>query len=308
LIALAVLAGRLRPRLAALSLVVIAGCDLLRAGGGLNPMMDGRRLGTAPEVLAALETQEGVQRVYSCRPEASPAYWAARRDNPFRHEALSLAAWADTLTPHFNRPAHVRSALSEDLTSLVPLGRLLPPGGGCGDVTALLPRLRAAGVSHVLSLDPLDHPGLRALARIQPAGLAPLEVFVYSVADPTPLRYLADDASGSVRFRREGSSRVELDVAASRPTDLVVADGWAPGWSASVNGIRTAVRRRGEHRAVAVPAGPSAVVLAYAPPGLRTGLVLFTLSAAVLAALGPVISFRRRRAHRDQERPHVLLE
>ena len=39
-----------------------------------------------------------------------------------------------------------------------------------------------------------------------------------------------------------------------------------------------------------------------------TGVVVFALSAAVLVALGLVLSFRRRRPARGQESPHVLLE
>ena len=59
----------------------------------------------------------------------------------------------------------------------------------------------------------------------------------------------------------------------SAPTVLVVRDGWAPGWTAEVDGRREPVARAdGRHRAVAVPAGRSTVVLRYRPPGLCPSL------------------------------------
>ena len=90
-----------------------------------------------------------------------------------------------------------------------------------------------------------------------------------------------DGASGSVRSLSEDSERVELEVEATRPTALVVLDGWALGWSATVNGVPAPVLRAGEHRAVWVGGGRSRVRLAYSPPGLRAGLALFALSAVI---------------------------
>jgi hypothetical protein len=330
-VAVSVLARRAAPRVGAALVVALAAGDLLRAGGGLNPMMDGRSLGTSPEIVATLGAEPGLQRVFSCHPEASPAYWRARRDSPYRHEALSLSAWADTLTPHFNRPVHFRSALGEDLTSLVPLSRLLPRDVGCAHLERLLPRLRAAGVSHVLSLDPLDAPGLRPVAEVRPPRLDPLHVFVYGVGDPVPLRYVAssvragepppsevpgparvwidgppeevEGASGSVRSVREEAGRLELDVEATRPTALVIADGWAAGWTASVNAAPVPVRRAGDHRAVWIPAGRSAVVLSYRPPGLAAGLAV---SAVSLLALAAAPRWRRVLAVARRPRPAPL--
>src|SRR5262249_45314579 len=140
---------------------------------------------------AAVRALPELQRIYTCRPEASPAYWKARAGRPQAHEALTLASWADSLTPHFNRPAHVLTALSEDLTALVPLDRLLPPGVGCADDARLVPALRQAGVSHVLSLAPLAGPGLTPAGELAPDRLAPLRLFIYAVERPLPLRFLA---------------------------------------------------------------------------------------------------------------------
>jgi hypothetical protein len=314
-VAAAVRSGRVASRMGAALIAAIVCGDLLRAGGGLNPMMDARALGTSPEIAATLQAQPGLQRVYSCRPEASPAYWEARRERPHDHEALTLSAWADTLTPHFNRTAHFASALGEDLTSLVPLSRLLPrsAGAGCEGLPALLPRLRTGGVSHVLSLDPLAFPGLQPVAEVRPPRLAPLHVFVYAVTDPVPLRFVAasvragdppsrdlygparvwmdapphevDGASGTVRSLREEPGRIDLEVDASRESALVIADGWSAGWRATVDGSPAPVRRVDHHRAVWIPAGRSTVTLSYRPPGLVAGLGLSALSLLVVAGL-----------------------
>jgi hypothetical protein len=303
---------RLSPAIGTSLVVAIAAADLLRAGGGLNPMRDARDLDSAPDVVARLHEPD-VQRVFSCHVEASPAYWTARRASPERHETLSLAVWADTLAPHFNRAAGVRSALTEDLTSLVPLSRLLPADLGCASLARLRPRLRAAGVSHVLSLDPLRGDGYRPVGEFAPARIAPLHLFLYAVEEPVPLRYVAasvrrgetppgemsgparawiadapaevEGAAGSVRAVREEPGRLELDVEATRDTALVVTDGWAEGWRATVNAAPAAVLRAGHHRAVWVPAGRSSVVLAYRPPGLRAGLAVALASLLAIAVL-----------------------
>ena len=315
---------RIDARLAAALVASVAVGDLLRAGVGLNPMAEPSFLRTAPEVLSVLHGLPRLQRVFTCRPEASRAYWRARALRPQAHETLTFAAWADTLTPNLNRPAHVLSALGEDLTSLVPLDRLLPPGAGCGDVERLVPWLRSAGVSHVLSLDPIAGPGLQPVVEIAVARLAPLHVFVAAVSEPLPLRFVAtsvrpgtaptgavgspdavwvegapedvDGAQGSIRSLLDEPDHIELEVAATRATALIVLDGSSPGWRAAVDGNPAPMLRAGHHRAVRVPAGTSRVEMDYRPPGLRAGVALSALSLAVAAAASVPVRRRRRQA------------
>jgi hypothetical protein len=320
MVALLVLVRRVSPRLGAALVAAVAAGDLMRAGAGLNPMTDPAGLDTSPEMRAALRALPDLQRVFSCHPEGSRAYWAARRAHPGDHEALTLAAWEDTLTPHFNRRVHVASALGEDLTSLVPLDRLLPPGTGCGNVERLVPWLRAAGVSHVLSLDPIAGPGLRPVAEIAVPRLAPLRVFVAAVSEPVPLRFVAasvrtgtapngvasspdrvwiedapgevDGAHGSVRSLREEPDHLELAVSADRPTALIVLDGTFSGWQATVDDRPAPILSAGHHRAVWLPAGTSRVRMDYRPRGLRPGLA----AAAFAAVAVGILSARRGRA------------
>ncbi len=306
--------GRVEPRLAVGLVAAIAATDLLRAGAGLNPMAQRAAFETSAEVLDAVQ-RLGVRRVFTCNVEASPAYWNLRRQRSSDHERLTFAASRDTLTPHYNRTARVESALGPDLTSLVPAERVLPAGLGCGDPAALLPWLRRAGVSHVVSLDELlDTPGLSLVGEVAPTRIAPLRVRFYSVRDAPPLRYLAaavrrgmpppeavpgpdgtawiedapeevTGASGSVRPVVEGADALSFDVEASRPTALVLLDGQFPGWRAAVDGRPAPVLTAGHHRAVWVPGGRSRVELSYHPRGWRGGLAWSLLSAALLAVL-----------------------
>jgi len=324
LVAGLVLRGRIRTTLGAALVAAVAVTDLLRAGAGLNPMVAPAFLRTSATLQAALGGLAGLQRVFTCHPERSRAYWQARALRPQDHEALTFAAWADTLTPHLNRPLHVRSALGEDLTSLVPRDRLLPAGVGCSDAGGLVPWLRGAGVSHVLSLDPIQGTGLRPLLEVAPARLAPLRVHIYAVDHPLPLRFVAsavrrgraprdaadgdrvaviaeapeevDGATGTVRVIGESPEHLAFEVTASRPTAFVVLDGWSPGWRATVDGRPAPVLAAGPHRAVWVGAGTSRVEMAYRPPALRAGLGLCALGLVGVALVWTRRARRRPRA------------
>jgi len=182
-------------------------------------------------------------------------------------------------------------------------------------VPAILDELRRSGVSHVLSLDAIDHPDLLREDLVRPERIAPLAIHVYAVRDPLPLRFVArsvvavprssavglgaspsdvvveggvpvTEATGRVLAIEERTQEIRLRVEADRPTVVVVRDAWARGWSALVNGRPEPVlRANGRHRAVPVPTGVSDVVLRYRPPGLGLGIVLSALSAVVLAGL-----------------------
>ena len=98
---------------------------------------------------------------------------------------------------------------------------------------------------------------------------------------------------GRVTLLREGTDQLELGAETQAATVLVVRDGWAPGWTARVNGRPEPVwRTDGRHRAVALPAGRSDVVLSYRPPGLTAGVALSGVGLTLVVGLG----WRRRPA------------
>jgi uncharacterized membrane protein YfhO len=93
------------------------------------------------------------------------------------------------------------------------------------------------------------------------------------------------------------AERVALRVAAHEPAFLVLADAFYPGWTATVDGVPTAVlRANGMLRAVALPPGAHEVVLAYEPAAWRRGaaISLAACAALALAAVGSLFPLRGR--------------
>lgn len=313
---LLVLAKRLNHGVAVLGVAALVAVDLLRAGAGLNPMLRPSffRLPEPMSSVASLLRQEG-GRVFTYDVASSRAYTAARAGRG-SHEAWSFAALRDTLTPYFNVTAHVPSAYGLDLTMMVPTERVLDPADAAPDsIRSLAPRLRRAGVAHLISTDPVVASELDLRAVLAPPSIEPLVVHLYRLRSPLPLRAVAASvraasasppagsedpggdavvvegaqrdvtgAKGSVVALDEQAGRIQLSVLADRATVVVVRDAFAPGWRAAVDGTPARVLRAdGRHRAVEVPAGRSRVLLTYAPPGLPLGLLLSLVS---LAAVG----------------------
>ena len=317
LAALAAARRRVSSTAGAALLAAVLGADLLRAGAGLNPSVTTRFFEPSLEMAETVERlrREG-GRVFTCRVPGSRAYQGTRPKQWDQIDVWTFAVMRETLVPYFNVRDAVRSAYGDDLTMLVPLERVSPPGRGeCAAVPAILDELRRSGVSHVLSLDAIDHPDLLREDLVRPERIAPLAIHVYAVRDPLPLRFVArsvvavprssavglgaspsdvvveggvpvTEATGRVLAIEERTQEIRLRVEADRPTVVVVRDAWARGWSALVNGRPEPVlRANGRHRAVPVPTGVSDVVLRYRPPGLGLGIVLSALSAVVLAGL-----------------------
>ena len=167
-------------------------------------------------VLPALARARGAPRVLP-RAAASSAAVSRRARGTSRarvarrteHEAWSFALLLETLTPAFNVPLGVPTALSPDLTMLVPADRVFSPAeASCRDLDAILPRLREAAVRFVLSVDPLAHPDLEpdgaARARAhRPARRAGLP----AEGPPPPSRGPRPRARRRDRLRREPRRR-----------------------------------------------------------------------------------------------------
>ncbi len=121
----AVLARAERLRHATLLVVALLGVDLLRTGSGLNPMVTGAFFEPSAEMVSSLSTyREG--RVFTCPFPESARYRQARLAKGNAHEMWTFAVALESLTPGFNVPLGVPTALSPDLTMLVPSERVLP--------------------------------------------------------------------------------------------------------------------------------------------------------------------------------------
>jgi hypothetical protein len=279
--------GRLPARTAAVLVAAVLAGDLVRTGAGLNPTVSPAFFALSPDMTAELRRMRGEGgRVFTCDVASSRAYAAARAGLGDRHELWTFAALVETLTPNYNVRHRLRSAYSPDLTMLVPEARVLPPEeAACVSFTGLEARLREAGVAHVVSVDPLESPALALAAAVRPARIAPLVVHVYRLRDPRPLREVVGTAA-SVTTVAEDEDRVELRVAAAAPSTLLLREGYAAGWTASVDGRRVPLSpANGRHRAVAVPGGTSRVVVEYRPLASRAGLAVSLLAVAALLVL-----------------------
>jgi hypothetical protein len=291
-VALVARRGILSPRRAAVLVVAVVAADLLRAGAGLNPMVARDFFRPSPELAGELGfLREG--RVFTCSFDESPAYRRARMARGAAHVRWTFAVALETLTPAFNVPLRVPTALSPDLTMLVPEDRVSTPAQAtCRDMDVLVPRLREAAVHAVVSPDPLAHPALEPWGVLAPSRLAPLRVHLYRLSGPLPridvepLGAGGDNARAWVTGQHERTDRLDIRVETSSPAVLVVRDGWAPGWRAWVNGTPTAVSPlEGRHRRVEVPAGGGLVTMRYRPPRLLEALGLSLLALAVLLGL-----------------------
>lgn len=324
ILAAAVVRGRLTAAAAGGLAVALVAADLLRAGAGLNPMAAPERLRPSPgaaAVAGAVRAAGG--RLFTCEAAFSGAVQEAAAQVPGDTDLWMSGVFAETLTPAHNLGLGVPTAFSRDLTMTSAVERVFArrEETGCARVADIRERLRAAGVSHLLAFRPLDVPGLRLVASAAPPRTAPLRLYLHALDGALPLRAVAatvrpaasqgeaealarapgfqaaggvaveggtasDGAFGEVRPVSEGTDRLELDVEASLPTVLVVRDGWAPGWSATVDGASAPVLRAdGRHRAVPVPAGRCRVVLSYRPPPLRAGLGIAAVALALTVGL-----------------------
>jgi len=321
---------RLAPAMGAFATIALLTADLLRAGAGLNPMVTPAFFDLSSEmsrVVAGLN--ERGARVYSCHAPTSRAYTSTRPPQAEDRDVHLFTILRETLTPSFNLPKGPPTAFSSDLTGLVPLRRTLdPPLMLCSAVPAILDQLRAAAVSHVVSLDPLETEGLTLEEIVRPERIAPLAIHIYSLASPLPRWELAarvaaapdsetaaerarelgfqraggvvvegptssTGSRGTARRLRESTDEVAYAVDSDVSGVFVLRDAYAPGWRATVNRVEARILRAdGRHRAVPVPPGQSRVVMSYRPPGLAAA---FAVSAVgILATLASLRRNRRR--------------
>jgi hypothetical protein len=318
--AFAVRKERVPPGTAAALVVALAVADLARAGAGLNRQVPPSFFDPLPEISAMPLRDPAGGRLFSYGLDHSPAF----RDFLARGgRDLTLAGFflhRQILGPYSNVLDRVEAAEASDLTAFAPrareLGsRLYDPGA----VDRLVPWLRNAAVTRILSLDPLSHPDLVPLGTVAP-GPPGLSIRLYGlegawsraqvacrvIDEPDPERALlrpyapgfdpgrevvlagAPQASCSRgRVVRGGGTPGEerFEVEADGSGYLLSRASYARGWRARVDGEDAPVlRANGKHRAVPVPAGRHEVVLRYEAPGLGLGVALTGLALLASAA------------------------
>jgi hypothetical protein len=323
LVALGALATRgfLRSDVAALLALVLLAADLGAAAYGVNRQVAASFFDPAPGLREAIRPADG-GRVFTLGVDQSPFVQDLLARRPPGVEERSFGLARQVLNPYTAILDRVETAEGADRLSFIPSPPLVRPWEIRADaVGALVPRLRNAAVSRLVSLDPLADPALREEAAV-PAGIEGATVHVYALENPWPRRYVAcrvlpaadrraamtlpftagyepgrdvaleapaaaSCSSGRVVERRSGRpEREAYDVTSDGPGLLVVRDSFAAGWRARVDGADAAVlRANGRHRAVAVPAGAHLVELRYEPPGFGPGAFLSVAGLMAAAAL-----------------------
>ena len=198
---------------------------------------------------------------------------------------------------------------------------------------AFLRLLQVGAVDDVVALHEQGHEGLAPVAVLPEPLVVPIRVFgvpdhvarAYAVTgvrtaldteaaleillrpdfDPSREVVLAGDrpeqapsaSAGRVTRLRETGDRLVLRAEMNADGYVVVADTFAPGWRATVDGRPREVRRaNGVFRAVAVPQGAHEIVLRYRPLGVTVGALVSAATLGVLALLGGGARRRRRAA------------
>jgi hypothetical protein len=290
------------------------------------------KLSASPEMrwLATSVRRRG-GRLFTCDPGLNPAYFRARGGIK-SHSLWTFIVFSETLTPSFNMLLDVPTALSRDLTMMVPVDRVLSIDRvRCAPqlFDEIVDDLRLAGVSHVVSLTPIDHGDLTMIRTLTPRNVSPLRLRVYRLRDSLSTRFVArhvrsardqeharsiasardfqlshgtavegldfetHDVRGEIAIFEERSDEIVLDARADKRTVACIRDAYAPGWKATVNGEPARLLRAdGRHRAIPIDAGASRIVLSYHPPGLDLGLISMGVALVFIAFLFVVSSYR----------------
>lgn len=156
---------------------------------------------------------------------------------------------------------------------------------------ASLPRARVVGASMAPS-----HPDDLAASLADP-GFDPARAVLLERSPGAGGPSVPDDASPAgapASVVDETPERVRVHCDAPRGGYLVLADAYAPGWRATVDGRSAPIlRANGLFRAVAVAPGSHDVIMTYAPAAVRAGILISLLGLA-LSAVYWVIASRPR--------------
>lgn len=116
------------------------------------------------------------------------------------------------------------------------------------------------------------------------------------VEDPPPAETAVSRAKTAQVVRIDAvPGRWEIQTETDAPAQLLVSEGYSPGWRCRINGVSAPVFKTDyQLMSVPVPGGRSTVVLEYAPSEFRSGAILSVLGLLVPILLPVIGRFRRR--------------
>jgi hypothetical protein len=250
------------------------------------------------------------------RLERAPAGW--------RPDAAMALAQQMSLTPQTAGRWGLRAGFDIDFRGLQaePLAQLTRLVRLVEDRPAEVRRvLQVGAVTHVVAIHDVAPGELRLVARFP--GLFAQPILVFAVPQTLPRAFAVDGVrvrggiqgltalvdpsfdprqevvldrgtprapaptfAGSARIVAERADRVRIEADLSGDGFVVLADGYDPGWQASVDGrLSPLLRANYAFRAVAVPAGRHAVEMLYRPRAALVGLALSAFSLVTALTL-----------------------
>jgi hypothetical protein len=298
--ALAYVAWRWRPPVAAAGFLVLATLEAVVFAGPYNPQVFNQDVPPTSRVMSWLRDHAGSQ----------------------------VVAFVDTAPPESSSLYRVRDVGGYD--PFIDQRQIdYWTGAGGGTVSALhlqlttpsLSRLRAAGVAYVVAREGHEVPGTDVVLRdegVSVAAVAGAAPPVYAVNDPTIVGGPAEaisavDRAGGRAVALEGGSAQggatvastvtvrdqapggwSLSVSGASPSTLVVNESYEAGWRAKVDGLQVPVRPvNAVVMGIQVPAGEHQVEFSYQPRGFGAG-VLASLLGLLLVVAGMALPVRRR--------------
>jgi hypothetical protein len=131
-----------------------------------------------------------------------------------------------------------------------------------------------------------------AWQRIHEPGFEPVTTVILEGGQPLQVQ---DAGEAAVQVVRYAPDAVEIEVDSPAEGYLVLSDPYYPGWRATVDGEpATILRADYAFRAVAVPAGPHRVTMAFRPGTWYAGLAISAGTLLLLVISGTVLLLRRR--------------
>ena len=260
---------RLAPLLPALAL-----CDLLAAHGAINPGLP----------LARLYPQTGAVRFLASQPGRVAGTGEALRPNAAMVYGLSDPRGDDPVKL-VSYEAVYRQFAAGDPVYFQPVSRWTSPW-----LDRLGVRWVVAGPEEAPPAPGwrLAYAGADARVFERPTAL-PLVRWAPPAGPPSPVAAAAGWAQADLAVVRREPGRWEIGWRAGEPRLLLVAETWAPGWRALVDGQpRPVEAAAGALLGVRLGPGAGRAELRYHPPGLLAGALISAAALLVLAAVAAV--------------------
>ena len=190
----------------------------------------------------------------------------------------------------FNVRYALRQKAAEDITSIDDLYDVLT-NENAGERIRLVRGIPVHSMEEAIQI--ANRPGFNAVTEI------PVEVTVQDSADypaTAPQNARADVVTYSPEY-------IEVNTASETPSTLFVADAFADGWTATVDGAPAPIHPGLiAGRALPLTKGKHKIVMTYKTPGLRLGIGLSLLGWVGLIALA-LLHFRRTKEPRQNPSP-----